>query len=65
MKLLASTITLISLLLFRQKQTYQDKCMFFTDINTVWVLQSNKSVIDAMNGLNKQTKAALSHNINF
>ena len=31
---LARTITLIFRLLFRQIQTYNDKCRFFTDVNT-------------------------------
>ena len=26
---------------------------FFTGVNTLWLLQNNKPVIDAMNGLNK------------
>ena len=30
---------------------------FFTGVNTFWVVQNNKPVIDAMNGLNKQRKA--------
>ena len=42
---------------FRQIQTYNDKCRFFTGVNTFWVVQNNKSVIDAMNGLNKRRKA--------
>ena len=42
---------------FRQIQTYNDKCRFFRGANTFWVVQNNKLVIDAMNGLNKQRKA--------
>ena len=30
---------------------------FFTGVNTSWVVQNNKPVIDAMNGFNKRTKA--------
>ena len=30
---------------------------FFTGVNTFWVVQNNKAVIDAMNGLNKRRKA--------
>ena len=30
---------------------------FFTGVNTFWVVQNNKPVIDAMNGLNKRKKA--------
>ena len=41
---------------FRQIQTYNEKCRFFAGVNTFWVVQKNKPVIDAMNGLNKQKK---------
>ena len=44
-------------MLFRQIQTYNDKCRFFIGVNTVWVVQNNKPVIDAMNGLKKRRKA--------
>ena len=30
---------------------------FFTGVNTFWVVQNNKPVIDTMNGINKQRKA--------
>ena len=30
---------------------------FFTGVNTFWVVQNNKAVIDAMNRLNKRRKA--------
>ena len=57
-KPLARTITSISrLFFFREIQTYNDKCRFFTGVNTFWVVQNNKPVIDAMNGLNKRRKA--------
>ena len=56
-KPLASTITSIFRLLSRQIQTYNHKCRFFTNVNTFWVVQNNKQVTDAMNGLNKRRKA--------
>ena len=56
-KPLARTITSIFRLFFRQIQTYNDKCRFFTGVNTFWVVQNNKPVTDAMNELNKQRKA--------
>ena len=56
-KPLARTITSVFRLFFRQIQTYNDKCRFFTGVNTFWVVQNNKPVIDAMNGLNKRRKA--------
>ena len=42
---------------FRQIQTYNNKCRFFTDLNNFWVVQNNKPVIDAMNWFNKRRKA--------
>ena len=44
-------------LFFRQIQTYNDKCRFFTGVNTFWVVRNNKPVTDAMNGLNKRRKS--------
>ena len=45
-KPLTSTTTLIFRLLFRQIQTYNDKCRFFTGVNTFLVVQSSEPVID-------------------
>ena len=56
-KLLVRTITSTFRLLFRQIQTYNDKCRFFTSVNTFSVVKNNKPVVDAMNGVNKQRKA--------
>ena len=53
----SETITSVCPLCFGQTQTYNGKCKFFTDVNTFWIVQNNKSVIDAMNGLNKRRKA--------
>ena len=51
-------VTSIFRLFFRQIQTYNGKCSFFTGvINTFWVVQNNKPVTDAMNGLIKRRKA--------
>ena len=60
-KHLARTITSVFHLFFRQIQTYNDKGRFFTDVNTFWVVQNNKPVIDAMNGFNKRRKATCSN----
>ena len=38
---------------------------FFTGVNTFWVVQSNKPVIDAMNKLNKRRTATSISNFNF
>ena len=64
-KPLASTITSIFCLFFRQIQIYNDKCRFFTGVNTFWVVQNNKPVTDAMNGLNNQRKATSVSTIDF
>ena len=56
-KPLARTVTSVFRLFFRQIQTHNDKSRFFTAVNTIWVLQNNKPVTDAMNGLNKRRKA--------
>ena len=54
---LARTITSIFLLFFRRIQTYNDKCRFFKGVNTFCVGQNNKPISDAMDGLNKRSKA--------
>ena len=64
-KTLARTITSISLLFFRQIKPYNDKFRFFTGVNTFWVVQNNKPVIDAMNCLNKQRKENYVSNFYF
>ena len=53
----ARTITLNFHLIFRQIQTYNDKCRVFTGVNTFWVVQNNKQVIDTIKGLNKRREA--------
>ena len=52
-------------MVFRQIQIYNDKCRFFTGVDTFWVVQNNKLVIDAMNGLNKRMKATSVSNFDF
>ena len=37
----------------------------FTDVNTFWVVQNNKAVTDAMNGLNKRRKSTSVSNFDF
>ena len=61
-KPLARTITSVFRLFFRQIQTY-NKCRFFTGVNTSWVVQNNKRVIDAMNGLNKRKESNFCFNL--
>ena len=64
-KPLARTKTSVFRLFFRQIQTYNDKCRFFIGVNTFWVVQNNKPVIDAMNGLNKRRKATFVSTFDF
>ena len=61
-KHLARTITSVFGLLFRHIKTNNDKCRYFIGVNTFWVVQNNKPIIDAMNWLNKRRKAtSVSH----
>ena len=55
-KPLARTITSNFNLFFRPIETYNDKPRFFRGAITFWLVQNNKPVIDAMNGLNKRRK---------
>ena len=64
-KPLARTITSVFRLFFRQIQTFDAKCRFFTGVNTSWVVQNNKPITDAMNGLNKRTKATAVSTFDF
>ena len=64
-KPLASATTSIFRLFFRQIQTHSDKCRFFTGVNMFWVVQNNKPVIDAINGLNKRRKATSVSTLDF
>ena len=52
-KYLARIITSGFRFFFRQIQTYNDKCRFFTGVNTFWAGKNNKPVTDAMNRLDK------------
>ena len=64
-KPLARTITSIFRVLFRQIQTYNNKCRFFTGVKTFWVVQNNKAVTDAMNGLINEGKQLLCQPLTF
>ena len=46
-KLLSQAITSAFRLFYRQIESYNDKCRFFTGVNTFWVVQNNKPVTDA------------------
>ena len=56
-KPLSQAITSAFRLFYKQIESYNDKCRFFTGVNTFWVVQNNKPVTDAVNKLNKRNKA--------
>ena len=56
-KPLSREITLAFGLFYRQIVSYNDKCRFFSGVNTFWVVQNNKPITDAINKLNKRNKA--------
>ena len=62
---LARTITSGFGLLFRHIKTSNDKCRFFIGVNTFWVVQNNKPIMDAMNGLNERKKATFVSHFGF
>ena len=57
-KPLARTITSIFVCFLDKHKHIMINVGFFTGVNTFWVVQNYKPVIDAMNGLNKRRKAA-------
>ena len=56
-KPLSKAITSAFRLFYRQIENYNDKLRFYTGVNTFWVVQNNKPVIDAMKKLNARNKA--------
>ena len=56
-KPLAKVITSAFRLFYRQIENYNTKCRYFSGVNTFWVVQNNKPVVDAMLKLNKRNKA--------
>ena len=56
-KSLSQAITSAFCLFYKQTESYNDKCRFFTGVNTFWIVQNNKPVTDAVNKLNKRNKA--------
>ena len=56
-KPLAKAITSAFRLFYKQIESYNDKCRFFTGVNTFWVVQSNKPVTVAINKLNTRNRA--------
>ena len=55
-KPLSQAITSAFRLFYRQIESYNDKCRFFSGVNTFWV-QNNKPMTAAINKLNERNKA--------
>ena len=62
---LARTIASVVRLFFKQVQTNNAKCRFFTSVNTFWVVQNNRPVTDEMNGFNKRRKVNSVSSLDF
>ena len=56
-KPLSQAITSAFRLFYRQIESYNDKCRFFSGVNTFWVVQNNKPITDAINKLNERNIA--------
>ena len=56
-KPLSKAITSAFRLFYRQIENFNDKQRFYTGVNTFWVIQNNRPVVDAMNKLNARNKA--------
>ena len=56
-KPLSQVITSAFRLFYRQIESYNDKCRFFSGVNTFWIVQNNKPITDAINKLNERNKA--------
>ena len=56
-KPLSKAITSAFRLFYKQIENYENKCRFFTGVNTFWVIQNNSPIIDAMKKLNTRNKA--------
>ena len=56
-KPLSKAITSAFRLFYRQIENYNDKLRFYTGVNSFWVVQNNRPVINAMKKLNTRNKA--------
>ena len=56
-KPLSQAVTSAFRLFYKQIETYNTKSRFFTGVNTFWVVQNNKPVLDTIKSLNKRKKA--------
>ena len=56
-KPLSKAVTSILKLFFHQIEAYHRKCQYFSGINSFWVIESNKPVIDCLKRLSSRKKA--------
>ena len=56
-KPLSKAVTSILKLFFHQIEAYHKKCQYFSGINSFWVIESNKPVIDCLKRLSTRKKA--------
>ena len=56
-KLLSRAIASAFRLFYRRIESYNDKCRFFSGVNTFLVVQNNKPITDAINKWNERNKA--------
>ena len=56
-KPLSKAITSVFQLFYKQIESYNDKCRYFSGVKNFWVVQNNRPVIDAMTKLNARKKA--------
>ena len=52
-KPLSQAITKIFRLFYRQVETYNSKCFYFSNVKTFWVIQNNEHVLNSIKRLNK------------
>ena len=53
-KPLSKAITKIFKLFYRQVETYNSKCFYYSNVKTFWVIQNNEHVINSIKKLNKR-----------
>ena len=58
-KPLAKSLTSLFRVFFKQIETYNAKCRFFSGVNTFWVVQNNKTVTDAIKNWMQEVKEHL------
>ena len=64
-KPLAKSLTSLFRVFFKQIETYNAKCRFFSGVNTFWVVQNNKPVTDSIKKFNARSKGTYISTFNF